>query len=158
MEEGNHMELEKDDTQYTHISFTETLHLLHKNNRKYLNDRLSDYNLNLVQSMCLLTIDETENISQKELSVKLCLTKSGITKSVNNLKEEGYLLKQKSPDDERQFILQLTEKGERIIPILNEIKREWASKLGLNDVNDEFIQSLETLTNNAISLNIKQEN
>ena len=68
----------------------EIFYILHKNNRKYLNDSLNKYDLNLIQSMCLLTINNKENITQQDLTDYLFLTKSGITHAIRNLEQNNY--------------------------------------------------------------------
>ena len=107
--------------------------------------------------MCLLTIEQKNDITQKELTEILYLTKSGITKALNKLQKEGFVIKEKSVNDNRKFILKLTEKGEDIIPILNAINDEWERKIGLRDFDDEFIESLKAITYKSIELNLENE-
>ena len=78
------MKFERVVESYTYNRFGEILYVLHKNNRKYLNDSLSQYDLNLLQAMCILTIDQKNDINQKELTEILYLTKSGIAKAIKN--------------------------------------------------------------------------
>ncbi|MEE0901347.1 MAG: MarR family transcriptional regulator [Methanobrevibacter sp.] len=113
--------------------------------------------MNLLQAMCLLTIEQKNDITQKELTEILYLTKSGITKALNKLQKEGFVIKEKSVNDNRKFILKLTEKGEDIIPILNAINDEWERKIGLTDLDDEFIESLKAITYKSIELNLENE-
>lgn len=151
------MKFERVFESYTYNRFGELLYILHKNNRKYLNDSLAEHDLNLLQAMCLLTIEQKNDITQKELTEILYLTKSGITKALNKLQKEGFVIKEKSVNDNRKFILKLTEKGEDIIPILNAINDEWERKIGLTDFDDEFIESLKAITYKSIELNLENE-
>lgn len=147
------MKFERVVESYTYNRFGEILYVLHKNNRKYLNDALSDYNLNLLQAMCILTIDQKDDITQKELTEMLYLTKSGITKAINKLQEDGFIVKEKSKKDSRKFVLKLTEKGKAIIPTLNAINDEWEQKIGLTELDDEFVETLKDMTYRSIELN-----
>ena len=151
------MKFERVFESYTYNRFGELLYILHKNNRKYLNNSLAEYDLNLLQAMCLLTIEQKNDMTQKELTEILYLTKSGITKALNKLQKEGFVIKEKSVNDNRKFILKLTEKGEDIIPILNAINDEWERKIGLRDFDDEFIESLKAITYKSIELNLENE-
>lgn len=151
------MKFERVFESYTYNRFGELLYILHKNNRKYLNNSLAEYDLNLLQAMCILTIEQKNDITQKELTEILYLTKSGITKALNKLQKEGFVIKEKSVNDNRKFILKLTEKGEDIIPILNAINDEWERKIGLRDFDDEFIESLKAITYKSIELNLENE-
>ena len=149
------MKFERVVESYTYNRFGEILYVLHKNNRKYLNDSLSEYGLNLLQAMCILTIDQKDDITQKELTERLYLTKSGITKAINKLQEEEYIVKERSEKDNRKFVLKLTQKSKDIIPTLNSINDEWEQKIGLTDLDDEFVESLKDITYKSIELNSK---
>ena len=142
---------------YTYDRFGEILYILHKNNRKYLNDALAEYDLNLLQAMCLLTIHQKNDTTQKELTEILYLTKSGITKAINKLQNEGFVIKEKSSKDNRKYVLKLTEKGKEIIPHLIAINDEWEEKIGLTELDDEFIENLKDMTYKSIELNLEKD-
>ena len=147
------MKFERVVESYTYNRFGEILYVLHKNNRKYLNDSLSQHDLNLLQAMCILTIDQKNDINQKELTEILYLTKSGIAKAIKKLQDDGFIVKERSEKDNRKFVLKLTQKGKDIIPTLNAINEEWEEKIGLTDLDDEFIATLKNLTYKSIDLN-----
>lgn len=142
---------------YTYDRFGEILYILHKNNRKYLNDALAEYDLNLLQAMCILTIHQKNDTTQKELTEILYLTKSGITKAINKLQNEGFVIKEKSSKDNRKYVLKLTEKGKEIIPHLIAINDEWEEKIGLTELDDEFIENLKDMTYKSIELNLEKD-
>ena len=142
---------------YTYDRFGEILYILHKNNRKYLNDALAEYDLNLLQAMCILTIHQKNDTTQKELTEMLYLTKSGITKAINKLQNEGFVIKEKSSKDNRKYVLKLTEKGKEIIPHLIAINDEWEEKIGLTELDDEFIENLKDMTYKSIELNLEKD-
>lgn len=142
---------------YTYDRFGEILYILHKNNRKYLNDALAEYDLNLLQAMCILTIHQKNDTTQKELTEILYLTKSGITKAINKLQNEGFVIKEKSSKDNRKYVLKLTEKGEEIIPHLIAVNDEWEEKIGLTELDDEFIENLKDMTYKSIELNLEKD-
>lgn len=138
---------------YTYDRFGEILYILHKNNRKYLNDSFAKYDLNLVQVMCMLTICDKNDITQKQLTEMLYLTKSGITKAINNLEENKFIIKERSKEDQRKFVLKLTKKGYDVLPKAISIFNEWEDKIGLNEVDDNFLETLKKMTYKSIELN-----
>ena len=148
------MKFERVVESHTYERFGEILYILHKNNRKYLNDSLAEHGLNLLQAMCILTIDEKTDITQKQLTEILYLTKSGITKAINKLKQDGFVIKERSEKDNSKFVLKLTQKGKDIIPTLNAINLEWERKIGLQDMNDELLEALKDMTYKSIELNL----
>ena len=150
------MKFEKIIEFHSYNRFGEILYILHKNNRKYLNDALSKHDLNLLQAMCILTLDEKSDLSQQDLTDILFLTKSGITKAVKKLEDMGYVERTKSKTDARQYVLNLTDKGREIIPTLHDINDEWESKMGLPELDDSFIRILHNLAYKSIDLNSKE--
>lgn len=151
------MKFERVVESYTYNRFGELLYILHTNNRKYLSDSLAEHGLSLVQSMCILTINEKDDITQKDLTDLLYLTKSGITKAINKLQEDGFVVKEKSKKDNRKFVLRLTEKGYGIVPILVAINRDWEDKIGMNDLDDDFLETLKKMTYKSMELNLEDK-
>jgi len=149
------MKFEKVVESHHYDRFGELLYILHKNNRKYLNDSLAEYDLNLLQAMCMFIMIERKDISQQELTELLFLTKSGITKAIRKLEADGFIERSKSKNDARQYVLNLTQKGKDIIPTLIKIYEEWEEFIGLNELDDEFFETLTKLTYKAIDLNRK---
>ena len=129
------------------------LFIFHTNHKKYLNDKLSDYGLNLVQVLCLLRIDNETNLSQKDLSDGFYLTKGAITKAVTKLESSGLIKREKSDADKRQYILTLTQKGKDLIPIIDQINTEWEEKMGLDELPGEFYDIFTRLTFKSVELN-----
>ena len=113
-------------------------------------------NTYLLQAMCILTLDEKSDLSQQDLTDILFLTKSGITKAVKKLEAMGYVERTKSKTDARQHVLNLTDKGKKIIPTLRDINDEWESKMGLPELDDSFIRILHNLAYKSIDLNSKE--
>lgn len=133
--------------------FGELLYILHKNNRKYLNDTLAKYDLNLLQTMCMFIMIDRKDISQQELTELLFLTKSGMTKAIRKLEFDGFIERSKSKTDARQYVLNLSKKGRDTIPKLIKVYEEWEELIGLNEVGDDFLENLTKLTYRAIDLN-----
>ena len=129
---------------------------MHKNNRKYLNDALAKHDLNLLQAMCLLIMCQREDINQQELTDLLFLTKSGITKAIRKLEVDGFIERSRSKQDGRQHVLNLTKKGRDILPTLIKINNEWEEKVGLNELDDSFLENLTKLAYKSIDLNSEE--
>ena len=151
------MKFEKTIGFYDSNRLGDILFIFHKNHKRYLNDELSKYGLNLIQALCILMIYEIDGLNQKDLSDGLYLSKGAITKAINKLENDGWVLREKSIEDKRYYVLKLTEKGENFIPVLNEINQKWESQMGLNDLNPEFMGTFKELTSKSIDLNLKKE-
>ena len=96
-----------------------------KNYLRCFKGSLSAYNLTQSQALCLLTIP-FDGINQTNLSKKLALDMSTLSRNLNHLLKNGLILKNKSQEDVRILIVQLTPKGESLYKQLN------------NDINNNF--------------------
>ena len=129
------------------------LFILHKNQHKYLNDALAKYGLNIIQALFILRINKYEGLSQKDLAETFYLTKGSVAKSLKVLEEKNLVKREKLDGDKRKYSLKLTEEGEKMIPIIQKVNRDWEEKMRLYELNNDFMETLKDLTSKAIKLN-----
>lgn len=151
------MKFEKTMGFYDSNRLGDILFIFHKNHKKYLNDELSRYGLSLIQALCIVMIHESDELNQKDLSDGLYLTKGAITKAVTKLEKDNWISRERYNSDKRHYVLRLTEKGEKFIPKLYEINDKWETKMGLKELNPEFMETFNELTLRSIDLNLKKE-
>lgn len=137
--------------------FADTLYVFHKNHKNYLNYEFAKYNISLIQVFCIFKIYENDGINQKDLAADLSLTKGSITKAIVKLESNGYLTREKLPEDKRYYSLMLTEKGQDLIPVMKEINENWERELGLDELDPEFLETFKKLTLRAIEMNEKRD-
>ena len=129
------------------------LFILHKNQHKYLNDALAKYDLNIIQALFILRINKYEGLSQKDLAETFYLTKGSVAKSLKVLEEKNLVKREKLDGDKRKYSLKLTEEGEKMIPLIQKVNRDWEEKMRLYELNNDFMETLKDLTSKAINLN-----
>ncbi len=129
------------------------LFILHKNQHKYLNDALAKHGLNIIQALFILRINKYEGLSQKDLAETFYLTKGSVAKSLKVLEEKNLIKREKLDGDKRKYSLKLTEEGEKLIPIIQKVNRDWEEKMRLYELNNDFMETLKDLTSKAIKLN-----
>ena len=142
-----------DDGFYDYNRLGDLLFIFHKNHKTYLNNALAQYDLNLIQVLCMLRIYNEENLNQKDLSDSLYITKGAITKAIKKLESNGIIIREQSKADKRNNILRLTKKGKDLIPILEEMNNEWEEKMGLDKLDDEFFKTFIDLAFKSAELN-----
>ena len=133
------------------------LFLFLKSYKKFLNNEIAEYDLNLIQGFCLLLINDCNEINQKDLANGLFLTKGAVTKAFRKLEENGWILRERHPKDKRNFSLRLSKKGEDIIPILHEMNEKWESKMGLEELTPEFKDTFKELTLRSVNVSLENE-
>lgn len=129
------------------------LFILHKNQHKYLNDALAKHGLNIIQALFILRINKYEGLSQKDLAETFYLTKGSVAKSLKVLEEKNLIKREKLDGDKRKYSLKLTEEGEKMIPVIQKVNRDWEEKMRLYELNNDFMETLKDLTSKAIKLN-----
>ena len=129
------------------------LFILHKNQHKYLNDALAKHGLNIIQALFILRINKYEGLSQKDLAETFYLTKGSVAKSFKVLEEKNLVKREKLDGDKRKYSLKLTEEGEKLIPVIQKVNRDWEEKMRLYELNNDFMETLKDLTSKAIKLN-----
>lgn len=138
---------------YDYNRLGDLLFIFHKNHKTYLNNALAQYDLNLIQVLCMLRVYNEENLNQKDLSNSLYITKGAITKAIKKLESNGIIIREQSSTDKRHNILRLSEKGKNLIPILEEINNEWEKKMGLDKLDDDFFKTFIDLAFKSAELN-----
>ena len=119
---------------YDYNRLGDLLFIFHKNHKTYLNNALAQYDLNLIQVLCMLRV-------------------YAITKAIKKLESNGIIIREQSKEDKRHNILRLSQKGKDLIPILEEINNEWEEKMGLDKLDDEFFKTFIDLAFKSAELN-----
>ena len=151
------MKSKKNQTFMESKHFADILYVFHKNHKDYINFEFAKYDLSLIQIMCIFKVYQNEGVNQKDLANDLSLTKGAITKTVAKLESNGYIAREKFPEDKRHYLLRLTEKGEELIPVMIDINEKWERELGLDEIDSEFLETLKKLTLRAIEMNKKRD-
>ena len=138
---------------YDYNRLGDLLFIFHKNHKTYFNNALEKYDLNLIQVLCIARIYNEENLNQKDLSDSLYITKGAITKAIRKLENNGIIIREQSKADKRNNILKLSKKGKDLIPILEDINKEWEEKMGLDKLDIEFFKTFIDLALKSAELN-----
>jgi DNA-binding MarR family transcriptional regulator len=109
-----------------------------KNYLRCFRNSLIPFNLTQSQALCLLSLP-FDGISQTNLSKKLALDLSTLSRNLNHLLKNNLILKTKSDTDLRIYIIQLSPKGQNLYKKLNNnINNNFKniySNLDLKDIN-----------------------
>jgi DNA-binding MarR family transcriptional regulator len=107
------------------IPFGAIISLVNRSRYVFLNNRLQPLGLSAGQFPVLMLLAKGQNIIQNTLVRYYHLDKGTIARAVRKLEDSGYIRRITDPGNRRAVRLFLTEKGDRAIPILQGINREW---------------------------------
>ena len=111
-----------------------------------------DFNITIDQWLVLKTIQEDSTINQQQLATKVFKDFASVTRIIELLVKNRYLLRNFHKEDRRRFELTLSKEGTKIIkslePIINSNRNKALKGISITDI--EKLQSLLT----AITANI----
>jgi DNA-binding MarR family transcriptional regulator len=107
------------------IPFGAVVSLINRSKFVFLNDRLNPLGLSAGQFPVLMLLAREQNIKQDTLVRHYHLDKGTIARAARKLEDGGYIRRVIDTGNRRAVRLFLTEKGERAVPLLQSINREW---------------------------------
>ncbi|MFB6467438.1 MarR family winged helix-turn-helix transcriptional regulator [Cytobacillus sp. Hz8] len=87
---------------------------LSKKLTRILNHYLKPYSITTEQWSVLRTLNEADQISQKELSERADKDQATLTKILDLLEKHGYASRMPNPSDRRSYLITITEKGSEL--------------------------------------------
>lgn len=133
--------------------FGSYLFILQKNQHKYLNNALKEYDLSIIQALFLIRLNICPDFSQNDLAKFFFLSKGTVAKNIAYLEENGFIERERIPKNRRKNRIKLTEKSVNLIPTFKQLNDEWERKAGVDKLSDEFIDKFIELTSRSVELN-----
>lgn len=97
--------------------------------RLYREAELEPLGLSARHGLYLNEIGQCPGISQEQLAQRLSVNKSNVARQVAAMEEEGYIRRSACGKDKRVLRLELTEKGQALLPHIQKILDSWEELL-----------------------------
>ncbi len=130
--------------------------ILYRQAQKYINRRTQPHGLTSSDHAFLINISKNPSINQRRLARSLAIDEAVVTRGIKRLEENGFILRQKDPEDLRSFSLYLTARGEDLIPVLMDTFYELDYALSKGFDGEELaalMAQLKKMTENACMAN-----
>ena len=124
--------------------FIAWIHNISLNQQKYMKTRMSGLDFNH-DVRYIIFIYDNPNCSQEDLVNMFCQSKGNIAKILKKFEDEGYIKRETNPQNRRKYMLNTTDKANRLIPEFRKISRQWEIEVGLTDDDEEFIERLKEI-------------
>ncbi len=107
---------------------------------KLLSSRFKDMKLNITpnQSKILMFLSDNENVSSNDIGKCIHVNKSTLSKMLNSLERNGFIIRKNSKIDTRKKNIILTNKALKIINILKDDAERISKELMINVKKDEY--------------------
>ena len=115
---------------------------------------LEKLDLTYTQYIVMLYLWERDECNVKELGNTLLLDSSTLTPLLKKIESKGYINRIRSSSDERNLIITLTKRGEKLKDKALEIPKKMGECINLND---EEVKTLYTILYKVLT-NIEKEN
>jgi DNA-binding MarR family transcriptional regulator len=99
--------------------------IIHRTHHIVIDERMKPFGLSSGQLFTLLHLARQQGITQDTLARRFHIDKATIARAVRKLEDAGYVTRTVDPANRRAVRVALTDRGERIIPEILAIDREW---------------------------------
>lgn len=118
---------------------------LHRNEQRYIGRIMHAKGLRTSGYLFVIYLSKQGKATQRHLCRILNMDEALATRTVRQLEKEGYLCKQKNPNDKRAVFLQLTSKGKELSSVLQKELSCFWGKATAQMSKDELESLFETL-------------
>lgn len=127
---------------------------LHRQRKKYMDDRLRGYGFVGGMPMILLYINRHPGTTQDAIVSHMYIDKCTVARRTKRLEELGYISRETGKEDRRENNLYVTESGEKLVPVIRETLHDWAKSV-TRDLSDEERILLITLLDRLIHTDVE---
>lgn len=99
--------------------------ILYRISQIYYDEQLAPYHIGSGQQFFLMRIHKHPGISQQELAEKGFYDKGTTARAVKKLEQENYIIRKADENDKRIIRLYVTQKGESLMPIIDQVIADW---------------------------------
>ena len=131
--------------------FIAWIHNLSLNQQKYMKSKLENIDLGH-DVRYIMFIYDNPNCSQEDLVNMFSQSKGNIAKVLRKLEDLGYVERKINPENRRKYMLNTTEKGDKLVPKYRQLSLDWEKEVGITDGDDELKRRIKEIAMNAIKL------
>lgn len=142
-------------------SFGREISIISRQSKMYLERVLKPFNVRVGEHRFILNVENGKHLNQQQLCDMFAIDKAQATRSIASLVEKGILKREKNPEDKREYLISLTEKGEEVKAEIFKQLDYWRDILKGDmpqEKLDEVIDILSEFRKKAIKENEKYKN
>jgi len=125
-------------------SLMRSINRTHRCSIRYYSEQMKADGISGHQHIYIFQICRHPGISQEQLSQRIAVNKSTVTRQLCSLEQNGFITRRSSPEDKRILQVFPTEKAEALYPKVLELMRSW-NQLLVEDFSEEEKEQLLTM-------------
>lgn len=119
--------------------------VIHRMGSVYLNEALAEWNIGAGQHAYLLALADNEGITQEDLAKRFRVDKATAARALARLESAGYVIRRSDPRDRRSYLIEVTQKGKELCPMIKKLIYNWEGRLTRHMSDTEREQFRECL-------------
>ena len=117
--------------------------------RNFFEKRLREFDLTFGEQVIIMFLSRNEEVNQDAISKRYMIDKGMVAKTLNKLETKGFILREQNPDNKRENIISLTQKGADILNNIKNIIDEW-NEILYEEMSEDEIACMKKLTNKMV--------
>lgn len=117
--------------------------------RIFTERKLRDYNLSFGEQIIIMFLATHDNVNQDTISKAYMIDKGMIAKTLDKLERKGFVMRKQNPDNKRENIISLEQKGIDILHNMSAILKEW-NEILYDGISEEEIENLNRITGRMV--------
>ena len=117
--------------------------------RNFFEKRLREFDLTFGEQVIIMFLSRNEEVNQDAISKRYMIDKGMVAKTLNKLETKGFILREQNPDNKRENIISLTQKGADILSNIKNIIDEW-NEILYEEMSEDEIACMKKLTNKMV--------
>lgn len=131
--------------------FIAWIHNISLNQQKYMKMKCRDFDLGH-DVRYIMFIYDNPNCSQDDLVNMFGQSKGNIAKVLKKLEDKGFVKRETNPQNRRKYMLNITEKGNKLVPKYRQMSKDWEREIGITEEDDEFKKRIIEIAINGMKL------
>ena len=137
-------ENEKQLDKFDSMPFIALIHHISRNKLRYA--QKNPIHIDMVHDgEYLMEIYKRKNLSQDDLATIFGQSKGTIAKALRKLEDHEYVERVIDESNRRKYILNITEKGEKLAILLENDLKEWEEQVGIDKLDNEIKDQLREI-------------
>jgi MarR family transcriptional regulator, transcriptional regulator for hemolysin len=117
--------------------------------RIFAERKLREFDLSFGEQVIIMFLSTHEKVNQDTISKAYMIDKGMVAKTLNKLEKKGFILRKQNPDNRRENILSLTQKGTDVLSNMRSILKEW-NEILYEGMSMEDIACMKSLTGKMV--------
>jgi DNA-binding MarR family transcriptional regulator len=117
--------------------------------RLFTERKLKEYDLSFGEQIIIMFLSTHENVNQDTISKTYMIDKGMVAKTLDKLERKGFVMRKQNPDNKRENIISLEQKGFDILNKMSVILKEW-NEILYDGISEEEIEYMNRLTGRMV--------